>query len=129
MQVVGVMTFFIALAEFFLMPSSPLDCIFFSHEEKVVAVWRVAHNQIGVKSNKILWYQAKEASLDIKVYFIALLALGIGILNGSVTNFMSALLKGFGFSSEKTLLYQLPSGAFQFIITGQISSFYSFVIC
>lgn len=103
------------------MPSSPNDCIFFSHEEKVVAVWRVAHNRMGVKSSKIQWYQVNEAAKDIKIYLIAFLALAIGILNGSVTNFMSSLLKGFGFSSEKTLLYQLPNGAIQFIVTSQSS--------
>lgn len=99
------------------MPSSPNDCIFFSHEEKVVAVWRVAHNRMGVKSSEIKWYQVNEAATDIKVYLIAFLALAIGIINGSVTNFMSSLLKGFGFSSAKTLLYQLPNGAIQFVVT------------
>lgn len=130
--VVGAISFGIGAVEFFLMPSSPNDCIFFSHEEKVVAVWRVAHNRIGVKSSKMQWYQVKESVTDIKIYLIAFLALAIGILNGSVTNFMSSLLKGFGFSSEKTLLYQLPNGAIQFVVTiivGYLNTLIPNILC
>lgn len=83
----------------------------------MAAVWRVSHNRTGVKHTKVLWYQAREAGLDLKVYFIALQALCLGILNGSVTNFMSALLKGFGYSSVKSLKMQMPSGVIQFTIT------------
>lgn len=83
----------------------------------MAAVWRMSHNRTGVKHTKILWYQAREAGSDIEVYFVALQALCLGILNGSVTNFMSALLKGFGYSSVKSLEMQMPSGAIQFIIT------------
>lgn len=73
----------------------------------MVAVYRVSHNRTGVKHTKILWYQAREASVDIKTYFIAIQACLLGILNGGTVNFMSALLKGFGFSSYKSLMYQV----------------------
>ncbi len=40
---------------------------------------------------------------------------GMGILNGGVTNFASALIKGFGFNALKTSLLQTPGGAFELV--------------
>lgn len=100
--------------------------------EKIVAVWRVAGNQIGVKNEKIRVYQVREATKDIRIYFFAMLSLMIGVLNGSVTNFLSALLAGFGYGSEKVLLYQLPGGAFALICTlfgGLLNSYVPGILC
>jgi len=113
--VVGILSFLSGILCFFLLPSDPNSCLFFSPDEKIVAVWRVSANRTGVKHPKILWYQVREAFKDPKVYLIAFQALSLGILNGSVTNFASSLLKGFGFSSLKTTLYQMPSGALEFV--------------
>lgn len=100
-----------------MLPSGPHDAWFLTHDEKLVAVWRVSENQTGIKNPKIQLYQAKEALLEPRVWFLAIQQLSIGIINGSITNFQSALLKGFGFSSSRTILYQLPNGAFQIICT------------
>lgn len=113
--VVGILSFTTGIVCFFLLPSDPNTCVFFKHEEKVVAVWRVSANQTGVKHTTTLWYQFREAFSDPKVYMIAFQAMCLGILNGSVTNFASTLLKGFGFSSLKTTLYQMPSGGLEFV--------------
>ncbi|KAF2102460.1 MFS transporter [Rhizodiscina lignyota] len=113
--VIGAMSFVSGAGLFFILPSTPNDVRFFSHEEKVVSVWRIASNRTGVKHSKILWYQIWECLGDPKVYCIALQALCLGILNGSVTNFMSILLKGFGYDSLKSVQYQMPSGAIQFV--------------
>ncbi len=113
--VVGILSFVSGIVAFILLPSDPNSCLFFTCEQKVVAVWRVSANRTGVKHTKILWYQVREAAKDPKVSFIAFQALSLGILNGSVTNFASSLLKGFGFSSLKTTLYQMPAGGFEFV--------------
>lgn len=112
---IGAMSFASGAVLFMILPSAQTDVKFFSHEEKVVSVWRIAGNRTGVKHTKILWYQVTECLVDPKVYCIALQALCLGILNGSVTNFMSALLKGFGYDSLKAVQYQMPSGAIQFV--------------
>lgn len=71
-------------------------------------------------------YQVKEALLDPKTYLMLLMGISYGILNGSVTNFMSALIKGFGFSPIRSTLLQMPGGAVEVvscIILGYISTF------
>jgi hypothetical protein len=84
--------------------------MFFTHEEKLAAIWRVSSNRTGIKHGKILWYQVLEGLKDPKTYLIAGSALCLGILNGAISNFLTALLKGFGFDSLKSLLYQMPGG-------------------
>jgi hypothetical protein len=83
--------------------------------ERVVAVWRISKNQTGVKHPKILPHQIKEALWDAKTYLLLLQAACLGILNGGVANFASALIKGFGFDALKTSLLQTPGGAFELI--------------
>lgn len=109
----------------FLLPSGPHDAFFLSHEERLVAVWRVSSNRTGIKNPQIMPYQIKEALMEPRVWLLAVQQLSIGIVNGGVSNFTSSLLLGFGFSAEKTLLYQLPNGAVQVfctIVAGIITS-------
>ncbi|GAM41564.1 hypothetical protein TCE0_042f14773 [Talaromyces pinophilus] len=114
---IGAMSFGYGLICLFILPSTPSDFYFFNHQETVVAVWRIADNQTGVKHGKILRYQIKEALTDPKVFFIAGAALSLGIVNGAVQNFMTTLLKSFGYSNVKSVEYQMPAGAFQLIPT------------
>ncbi|KAI8282142.1 hypothetical protein K4K60_003720 [Colletotrichum sp. SAR11_57] len=125
--VIGVITLFIGGIALFLFPSSPVDFKLFTHEERVVSVWRVADNHTGIKHSQFLPYQMKEAFLEPRVWCVALQQISIGIINGSLTNFTSALLKGFGYNSIETLKWQLPSGAFQLVptvILGYLASRY-----
>lgn len=124
---IGVITLFIGGIALFLFPSSPVDFKLFTHEERVVSVWRVADNHTGIKHSQFLPYQMKEAFLEPRVWCVALQQISIGIINGSLTNFTSALLKGFGYNSIETLKWQLPSGAFQLVptvILGYLASRY-----
>ncbi|KAJ0305330.1 hypothetical protein Brms1b_010873 [Colletotrichum noveboracense] len=110
-----------------LVTSIPVDFKLFTHEERVVSVWRVADNHTGIKHSQFLPYQMKEAFLEPRVWCVALQQISIGIINGSLTNFTSALLKGFGYNSIETLKWQLPSGAFQLVptvILGYLASRY-----
>lgn len=98
----------------------------FSEYERIVAVWRISKNRTGVQHPKFLAYQVKEALIDPKTYLLLLMGAALGILNGSVTSFMSALIKGFGFSSVRSSLLQMPGGACEVvgtIILGYISTF------
>lgn len=92
-----------------------------------MAVWRVSGNKTGIKHEKVLWYQIREIALDGKIYLVALVAACLGILNGSVANFLSALLAGFGYDSLHVVLYQLPGGAMQFVVTITVGLFNSMV--
>jgi MFS family permease len=92
--------------------------------ERVVAVWRISKNQIGIKQSTIKPYQIKEALLDGKCYLLFMSGIALGILNGSVTNFMSSIIKGFDFDPLRTSLFQTPGGAFEVvgcIVLGYVS--------
>jgi Major Facilitator Superfamily len=125
LQVVGALSLGCGILAVFLLPSGPHNAFFLNKEEKAVAVWRIAGNRTGVQHSKLLAYQVREAFLEPRVWLLAVQQLSLGIVNGGVTNFFSALLSGFGWPSQKAVLYQLPGGAFQLVVTiiaGIISS-------
>ena len=97
------------------LPDGPHNAKQLTEQEKVVAVWRVSSNRMGLKSHAHRWYQVREAVLDPKVWLLWLMAAAIGILNGGVANFASALIKGFGFNALQASLMQTPGGAFEII--------------
>lgn len=108
------------------LPDGPHNAKMLTHYEKVVAVWRVSRNRIGLKSNEFKWHQVREALLDPKSWLLWLMGAAIGILNGGVANFASALIKGFGYSALRASLMQTPGGAFEIvgcIMFGYLSRF------
>ncbi|KAI7460676.1 MFS general substrate transporter [Hortaea werneckii] len=98
-----------------LVPDQPSNARFLSHEEKLVAVWRTSKNLVGIKNPHFNRKQAVEAFCDVKVWLTTILGLAPGIILGGVTNFMTSLIKGFGFSSIQSTLLQLPLGAIGFV--------------
>lgn len=108
------------------LPDGPHNAKFLSDYERIVAVWRVSRNRIGLKHKETKSYQIREALLDPKVWLIWLMGAAVGVLNGGVVNFTSALIKGFGYDALHASLMQTPGGAFEIvgcIIFGFISSF------
>ncbi|SMQ49275.1 unnamed protein product [Zymoseptoria tritici ST99CH_3D1] len=114
--VIGLMNFVWSFVFLAFMPDSPANARFLTHKQKVVAVHRIAANMTGVKSSAFNAAQAVEACLDIKVWCLTLIGLAMGIINGGVSNFLSALIKGFGFSGINATLLQLPTGALEFLL-------------
>lgn len=56
------------------------------------------------KHNAVHRYQIKEALLEPRIWFIACQQIAIGIINASITNFMSALLAGLGYRPAQVIL-------------------------
>ncbi|KAK4985261.1 hypothetical protein LTR50_006065 [Elasticomyces elasticus] len=102
--------------QLFVMPDSPSNARFLTHKQRVIAIDRIASNMIGVKTKQYRPKQAVEACLDIKVHCLVLIGLACGVINGGVSNFASALIKGFGFSGIYATQLQLPTGAFEFVL-------------
>ncbi|THC94685.1 hypothetical protein EYZ11_005830 [Aspergillus tanneri] len=113
--IVGILTIawgFVILA---YLPDGPHNAKMLSEYERVVAVWRVSQNQMGIKDSAIKTHQIKEALLDGRCYLLFITGMGIGILNSGVTNFMSAIIKGLNFDPLRTSLMQAPGGAFEIV--------------
>lgn len=113
---IGLINFVWSIIFLWIMPDSPVTAKFLTHKQRVVAVHRVSHNMIGVKTKEYKIPQIIEAFTDVKVWFIALLGLATGIINGGVSNFLSSLLRAYGFSGINATLLQLPTGAFEFLL-------------
>ncbi|KAH8658442.1 MFS transporter [Xylariales sp. PMI_506] len=122
--IVGALTFAWGFVILLYLPDGPHNAKMLSEYERVVAVWRVSKNQMGIKHSEIKPPQIREALLDGRCYLMYLTGFACGILNGGVTNFLSAIIKGFGFDALKTSLYQAPGGAFEVVaclVLGHIS--------
>ncbi|SCV04668.1 LAMI_0H17964g1_1 [Lachancea mirantina] len=113
--VIGVMNFAWAIIFLYVAPDSPASARFLTHEEKLKVIERVSKNQTGIKDTKFKFVQAKEALLDLNTIILALIGLGCGVVNGGTSNFISSLIKGFGFSGLNATLLQLPTGAIELV--------------
>ncbi|CAI7567570.1 unnamed protein product [Penicillium bialowiezense] len=113
---IGLLNFVCACFFLWLMPDSPSSARFLTHRQRVIAVRRVAENMIGVKTREIKPRQALENLWDIKVICCAGIGIACGVINGGVSNFASALIKGFGFDGIYATLLQLPTGAIEALV-------------
>ncbi|TNY19701.1 MFS general substrate transporter [Rhodotorula diobovata] len=62
-------------------------------------------------------YQVVEALTDPKTYILLLLTALSSIPNGGLASFSSLIIKGFGYTSQDTLLLQIPGGAIAALTT------------
>ncbi|KAF2656466.1 MFS general substrate transporter [Lophiostoma macrostomum CBS 122681] len=114
--VIGLVNFVWGWVFLWVMPDSPSTATFLTHKQRIVAISRISANMIGVKTPHFRPHQALEALLDPKIHALSLIALACGVINGGVSNFASALIKGFGFDGIYATLLQLPTGAFEFVL-------------
>ena len=122
--VIGLLTIIIGFAVFCLLPDSPVKAKRFTEAEKVAALLRVKENQSGTQNATLKKAQVFEALRDIRVWLVALSVCLTSIPNGGISNFSSILLTTFGYSSQKALILNLPSGAvgaFFVILCGWLS--------
>lgn len=110
----GLLNFVCGCLFLWLMPDSPSTAGFLSHKQRVIAVQRVVtENMIGLKTKQIKPHQVLEIARDVKVLCCMGVGAACGIINGGVSNFASALIKGYGFDGIYATLLQLPTGAFE----------------
>lgn len=97
---------------FLVIPDNQLNCRWLSKRDRVLAVERVRVNDQGIGNKHFKFYQLKEALLDPLTWTYVLYAILHDIPNGGLTNFFSELIISFGYTSEQSLLYGTPGGAF-----------------
>ncbi|ODV88114.1 hypothetical protein CANARDRAFT_26270 [[Candida] arabinofermentans NRRL YB-2248] len=113
----GLCSFILAIAFYYLMPALPTDAKFLNEREKLVATKRVAGNMTGIKTVQWQNYQVWHAIKDPKTYFLILYMFFSMIPNGGLTNFNTLVLKSFDFGSRETVLVNLP---WSFFSAGQM---------
>ncbi|KAG0669457.1 hypothetical protein C6P40_004675, partial [Pichia californica] len=109
----GSVTMLFGLVTFFLIPSSMKDAWFFTEEEKKCAIARSATNQTGIHfgTKDIKWYQIQESLLDPKYWSLVVFIIVQNFINAGITNFNTFIIKGFGYTSYKTMLMATPQAA------------------
>lgn len=101
--ILGALTFSLGVVLFFCMPSSPATTRLLSPEDQIIAVARIRENKTGINDPHFKFDQLKEALLDPRLWLFALTVCCSNIANGCLT-FASAIIKGFGFSQQRTAL-------------------------
>jgi len=107
--VLGILSILTGVAWLLLMPETPNQAKFLTHEEKIIAVQRVAENMMGVKGYEWKNYQVWHAIKDLKTWLLLGFVLLTQLPNGGLSSFGSLVISGFGFDSFRTLLIGLPS--------------------
>ncbi|RPA93856.1 MFS general substrate transporter [Choiromyces venosus 120613-1] len=97
--VIGLLNIVWSLVFLWLVPDSPANLRFLTHKESLVAIGGVSTNMIGIKNTHFKPSQAIEARKDPKAWALAIIGLACGVVNGGVSNFASALTRGYGNST------------------------------
>lgn len=101
---------------FFLLPDNPLEAKFLTESELRGVVDRIKENETGIENKKFKKEQFVEAMLDPKTWLLFIFAVASNSPNGGLTTFQGLIIKGMGFSTLRTTLIQMPSGAVQLVV-------------
>ncbi|KAF4971633.1 hypothetical protein FZEAL_9793 [Fusarium zealandicum] len=111
----GAITFVWGIFLWFVLPGAPMWAKFLTQEEKAFAVSRVKENGTGIENRRFKMKQFREAMLDLKTWLLFTFAVTSNSPNGGLSAFQGLIIKGAGFSTLDTTLYQMPSGAIQLV--------------
>ncbi|KIW67936.1 hypothetical protein PV04_03915 [Phialophora macrospora] len=110
----GSVTVLVGILAFFYLPVSPATAWFLSAAEKEVAIARLADTQQKNNNDRpteFKIHQCIEALTSIKYWIIVVFVLAQGVTAAGITNFNPLIIKGFGFSTQRTNLLAAPQAA------------------
>lgn len=107
--IMGVITIVLGFVYYFLVPDTPSEAWFLNAEERTQQVERIRENKQGYGSRHIKGYQIWEALIDPRVWLYFLISFTINVSNGAVTNFQALLIYSLGYSTEDSMIMNLPS--------------------
>ncbi|KIW33176.1 uncharacterized protein PV07_00047 [Cladophialophora immunda] len=117
----GSATVLVGLLAFFLLPVSPGTAWFLSPREKEVAIARLADTQQKNNNDRRTNFQLSqcaEALLSAKYWVLLAGVMAQGVTASGITNFNPLIIKGFGYSVQRTNLLAAPQAAVG--IVGQV---------
>jgi ACS family allantoate permease-like MFS transporter len=97
------------------MPRNTTTAWFLTERERAIATERLAVDRATRDRSSFDTTQLKEAFVDPRTWLYALMALCI-TLPTPIVKFSSLVIKGFGFTSFRTMLVGLPSGGVSFVL-------------
>ncbi|KAJ7346874.1 MFS general substrate transporter [Mycena albidolilacea] len=114
---IGLLTIVCSPVVYFVLPDSPAKARFLSHDEKIIAFERLRANNQGTETKVWKWDQVLEVFLDLKTYLWFSLLFLCAVPSGGISAFGPLIIQGFGFDQFNTILFNIPFGAFQVILT------------
>ncbi|OAA35722.1 Major facilitator superfamily domain, general substrate transporter [Beauveria brongniartii RCEF 3172] len=113
--ITGAVTVAWALVIGAFLPDSPVRAKFITDRQKGIVIDRLRVDQTGVENKKFKWEQFRETLVDPKTWLMFLFQIVISIPNGGLTNFTPLVIKGLGFTSQRSTLLTMPTGIIQTI--------------
>lgn len=92
----------------FFLPSAPATSTFLTEEERDAAVTRLQTSTTVSVVHEYKMGQVAEALLDPQTWLLVVYTFAINIPNGGLVSFGSLIVSGFGFSTLRTLILQIP---------------------
>jgi Na+/citrate or Na+/malate symporter len=86
-----------------------------SHRERLIAVRRVAGNQMGIKNKSFDIKQVKMGFFDIKTILVFISVFAAAIPNGVVNSFSTIIIRDMGFSTTMTTELKSVGDAVQIV--------------
>ncbi|KAG6901299.1 hypothetical protein C0995_013947 [Termitomyces sp. Mi166 len=108
---VVLLVYFTQQLDNFVLPDSPTTAKFLDRKEKVIALERLRTNDQVWK-----WEQVWDTFIDPKTYLWFALLFVCALPSGGIVAF-HAHIEGFGFDQFHTILFNIPFGAFQVLVT------------
>ncbi|OBW64188.1 MAG: Uncharacterized protein AUREO_057470 [Aureobasidium pullulans] len=109
--VIGLITLVVAITIFLMVPDTPMAARFLTPDEKVALLEHVKENQTGIENTHFSWAQIFEALLDPQVLGLFAIIFLQGTGGGVITTFSATIIKSYGYTSRRTALLNMGSGA------------------
>lgn len=109
--ILGAVTAVLSGLVYIYIPSSPVEAWWLTDREKFICIDRVRQNNTGVEDKTFKMYQVIECVKDPKPWLLFLFSVSQNICNGGLVTFAAIIVKGLGFSTLKTTLIGVPTGA------------------
>lgn len=97
------------------LPDSPVKAKFVTERQKAIVIERLRMDSTGVENKKFKKEQVIEAFLDPKTWLMFFFNIVISIPNGGLTNSAPLVIKGLGYTSQRSSLLNIPPGVVQTI--------------
>ncbi|EXJ81854.1 hypothetical protein A1O1_07919 [Capronia coronata CBS 617.96] len=118
----GSATIIVGTLAFFFLPVSPATAWFLTPRQKEIAIARLADTQQRHNNDHATKFQigqCVEALIDPKYWVLIVFVVAQGITAAGITNFNPLIIKGFGYSTQRTNLLAAPQAAVG--IVGQVA--------
>ncbi|KAL5448383.1 hypothetical protein PMIN06_007171 [Paraphaeosphaeria minitans] len=113
--VLGGVTCFWAVIIWFFMADAPSNARFLTHRERLLAVKRVAGNQVGIKNTHFDKKQVYAGFLDPKTILLFVSVFAAAIPNGVVNSFSTVIIRDMGFTTTRTTELKSVGDAIQIV--------------